>query len=83
MVWGCISALVKGYLHLCDFGAASAAFKTTSFPETSMHITELDWPACSPDLSPIENINFETQNATTETPYWDKMTPEMLHHLVS
>ncbi len=50
MVWGCVSALGKGNLHFCDgtinaekvhrdFGAQYAAFKKTSFPGTSMHIS--------------------------------------------
>ncbi len=55
MVWGCVSALGKGNLHFCDgtinaekyieilehaaFKKTSAAFKKTSFPGTSMHIS--------------------------------------------
>ncbi len=47
MVWGCVSALGKGNLHFCDgtinaerdCGAQYAAFKKTSFPGTSMHIS--------------------------------------------
>ncbi len=49
MVW-VVSALGKGNLHFCDgtinaekyirdFGAQYAAFKKTSFPGTSMHIS--------------------------------------------
>ncbi len=50
MVWGCVSALGKGNLHFCD-GTINAekyieilehiyaAFKKTSFPGTSMHIS--------------------------------------------
>ncbi len=49
MVWGCVSVLGKGNLHFCDgtinaekyieILAQYAAFKKTSFPGTSMHIS--------------------------------------------
>ncbi len=55
MVWGCVSALGKGNLHFCDgtinaekyieinaekyIETQYAAFKKTSFPGTSMHIS--------------------------------------------
>ncbi len=56
----------------------------------------LDWPACSPDLSPIENVwrilkrkmrqrrpRTVAQLKTCLQEEWDKITPETLHHLVS
>ncbi len=56
----------------------------------------LDWPACSPDLSPIENVwrilkrkmrqrrpRTVAHLKTCLQEEWDKITPETLHHLVS
>ncbi len=56
----------------------------------------LDWPACSPDLSPIENVwrilkrKMRQRRPRTVAHFktclqeeWDKITPETLHHLVS
>ncbi len=56
----------------------------------------LDWPGCSPDLSPIENVwrilkrKMRQQRSRTVAHLknclqeeWDKITPETLHHLVS
>ena len=51
----------------------------------------LDWPACSPDLSPIENVWHILKRKRPRTvahlktslqEEWDKVTPEILHHLV-
>ncbi len=56
----------------------------------------LDWPACSPDRSPIENVwrilkrkmrqrrpRTVAHLKTCLQEEWDKITPETLHHLVS
>ncbi len=52
----------------------------------------LDWPACSPDLSPIENVwrilqqrrpRIVAHLKTCLQEEWDKITPETLRHLVS
>ncbi len=56
----------------------------------------LDWPACSPDLYPIENVwrilkrkmrqrrpRTVAHLKTCLQEEWDKITPETLHHLVS
>ncbi len=56
----------------------------------------LDWPACSPNLSPIENVwrilkrkmrqrrpRTVAHLKTCLQEEWDKITPETLHHLVS
>src|SRR4029434_10484147 len=56
----------------------------------------LDWPACSPDLSPMENVwcilkckmcqrrhRTLAHLKTCLQEEWDKVTPETLHHLVS
>ncbi len=58
--------------------------------------TGTDWPACSPDLSPIENVwrilkrkmrqrrpRTVAHLKTCLQEEWDKITPETLHHLVS
>ncbi len=58
--------------------------------------TGIDWPACSPDLSPIENVwrilkrkmrqrrpRTVAHLKTCLQEEWDKITPETLHHLVS
>ncbi len=58
--------------------------------------TGTDWPACSPDLSPIENVRRILKRKmrqrrprtvahlkTCLQEEWDKITPETLHHLVS
>src|SRR4029434_4783101 len=56
----------------------------------------LDWPACSPDLSPIENVwrilkcktlqrrpRAVAHLKTCLQEEWDKVTPETFPHLVS
>src|SRR4029434_11090448 len=56
----------------------------------------LDWPACSPDLSPIENVwrilkrkmrqrrpRAVAHLKTCLQEVWDKVTPETFPHLVS
>ncbi len=58
--------------------------------------TVLDWPACGPVLSPIENVwrilkrkmrqrrpRTVAHLKTCLQEEWDKITPETLHHLVS
>ncbi len=66
------------------------------FQQDRKRVRVLDWPACSPDLSPIENVwrilkckmrqrrpRTVAHLKTCLQEEWDKITPETLHHLVS
>ncbi len=88
------------------FQGRSCIFQQDNAKPHSAHITKswlrrkrvrvLDWPACSPDLSLIENVwrilkrkmrqrrpRTVAHLKTCLQEEWDKITPETLHHLVS
>ncbi len=88
------------------FQGRPCIFQQDNAKPYSAHITKswlrrkrvrvLDWPACSPDLSPIENVwhilkrkmrqrrpRTVAHLKTCLQEEWDKITPETLHHLVS
>ncbi len=88
------------------FQGRPCIFQQDNAKPHSAHITKswlrrkrvqvLDWPACSPDLSPIENVwrilkrkmrqrrpRTVAHLKTCLQEEWDKITPETLHHLVS
>ncbi len=88
------------------FQGRPCIFQQDNAKPHSAHITKswlrrkrvrvLDWPACSPDLSPIENVwrilkrkmrqrrpRTVAHLKTCLQEKWDKITPETLHHLVS
>ncbi len=88
------------------FQGRPCIFQQDNAKPHSAHITKswlrrkrvrvLDWPACSPDLSPIENVwrilkrkmrqrrpRTVAHLKTCLQEEWDKLTPETLHHLVS
>ncbi len=88
------------------FQGRPCIFQQDNAKQHSAHITKswlrrkrvrvLDWPACSPDLSPIENVwrilkrkmrqrrpRTVAHLKTCLQEGWDKITPETLHHLVS
>ncbi len=87
------------------FQGRPCIFQQDNAKPHSAHITKswlrrkrvrvLDWPACSPDLSPIENVwrilkrkmrqrrpRTVAHLKTCLQEEWDKITPETLHHLV-
>ncbi len=89
-----------------SFQGHPCIFQQDNAKPHSAHITKswlrrkrvrvLDWPACSPDLSPIENVwrilkrkmrqrrpRTVAHLKTCLQEEWDKITPETLHHLVS
>ncbi len=86
------------------FQGRPCIFQQDNAKPHSAHITKswlrrkrvqvLDWPACSPDLSPIENVwrilkrkmrqrrpRTVSHLKTCLQEEWDKITPETLHHL--
>ncbi len=88
------------------FQGRPCIFQQDNAKPHSAHITKswlrrkrvrvLDWPACSPDLSSIENVwrilkrkmrqrrpRTVAHLKTCLQEEWDKITPETLHHLVS
>ncbi len=88
------------------FQGRPCIFQQDNAKPHSAHITKswlrrkrvrvLDWPACSPDLSPIENVwrilkrkmrqrrpRTVAHLKTCLQEEWDKITLETLHHLVS
>ncbi len=88
------------------FQGRPCIFQQDNAKPHSAHITKswlrrkrvrvLDWPACSPDLSPIENVwrilkrkmrqrrpRTVAHLKTCLQEEWDRITPETLHHLVS
>ncbi len=88
------------------FQGRPCIFQQDNAKPHSAHITKswlrrkrvrvLDWPACSPDLFPIENVwrilkrkmrqrrpRTVAHLKTCLQEEWDKITPETLHHLVS
>lgn len=84
---------------LCIFQPANAKAHSAHITKAWLRkksVRVLDWPACSPDLSPIENVwgilkckmcqrrhRTAAHLKTCLQEEWDKVTPETLHHLVS
>ncbi len=96
MVWGCVSALGKGPCIFQQDNAKPHSAHITKSWLRRKRVRVLDWPACSPDLSPIENVwrilkrkmrqrrpRTVAHLKTCLQEEWDKITPETLHHLVS